>query len=55
MRSEVKPKISHLAHQYYSSYTPRLNDLKKAQTLKMLGKNKDVVITKPNKCNSVVI
>ena len=55
MTGELKSELSHLANTYYNSYKPSRDSLKKHGTLKKLKNNKDIVITKPDKGNGVVI
>ena len=47
--------LSHLAHTYVSSYRPTTVGLKKLRVLKEIRKNKNIVILKPNKGDSVVV
>ncbi|XP_071959910.1 uncharacterized protein [Antedon mediterranea] len=51
----LKSDISHLAHQYVSSFRPTRTDLKRCKVLQDLRKNKDIIIIKPDKGNGVVI
>ena len=48
-------ELSHIAHSYSSSYRPSTQVLKKHRILKKLKANKDIIILKPDKGNSVVI
>ena len=51
----LKTNISYLANNYYSNYRPSLNTLKKHKILEKLRRNKDIVITRPDKGNRVVV
>ena len=51
----LKIDISHSATNYYSNYRPSLNTLKKHKILEKLRRNKDIVITRPDKGNGVVV
>ena len=53
--SAVQASLSHLAHQYASNYKPTRHALKKHAILKKLKRNDSIVITRPDKGNSVVI
>ena len=54
--SEVKTKISNLAHGYVNSYKPTLHAFKKHRNLKILANNnKDIVILRPDKGSRSVI
>ena len=53
--NEVKAELSSLAHNFCSSYEPSRLALKKHAVLKRLRRNKNIVICKPDKGNSVVI
>ena len=53
--SELKTNLTHLAHKYVSSYQPSKQVLRKHAILKKLRNNPDIVITKPDKGNGVVI
>ena len=52
---EFKANLTHLAHKYVSSYQPSKQVLRKHAILKKLRNNPDIVITKPDKGNGVVI
>ena len=54
-RNEVRAELSALAHEYCASYEPSRQALKKHAILKRLRNNKNIVICKPDKGNSVVI
>ena len=47
--------ISYLANYYYSNYRSSLNTLKKHKILEKLRRNKDIVITRPDMGNGVVV
>ena len=51
----LKTQISHLANTYVSSYKASKTTIHKHKILKQLSKNTDIVITKPDKGNGVVI
>ena len=51
----LKTDISYLANNYYSNYRPSLNTLKKHKVLEKLRRNKDIVITRPDKGNRLVV
>ena len=51
----LKSEISHLANTYYSTFRPTKSNLKKYGILKKLCKNPDIIITRPDKGNGVVI
>ena len=53
LASSLKADVAHLAHSYVASFRPK--DLHKHRVLKQLRNNKDIVILKPDKGNSVVI
>ena len=50
-----KPKIAHLPNSYFYKYKPSPRILRQHRVLRNLRKNKDIVITKPDKGNGVVI
>ena len=52
---EVKTQLSFLASSFVNNYKPSKNTLKKHNILKKLRQNKDIVITRPDKGNGVVI
>ena len=47
--------LSYLANSYFCNYKPSTRVLRQHQVLRNLRKNKDIVITKPDKGNGVVI
>ena len=55
LKADLKTEISYLAHQYHSSYKPTSSSLKKHRILKKLRNNKNIIITRPDKGNGVVI
>ena len=52
---EAKAKMSYLANSYVSAYKPSKNTLCKHKIIKKLRNNKDILITKPDKGNGVII
>ena len=52
---EVKAKMSYLANNYVNTYKPLENTLPKHKIMKKLRNNKDILITKPDKGNGVII
>ena len=52
---EVKAKMSYLANTYVNSYRPSKNALHKHKILKKLRNNNEILITKPEKGNGVII
>ena len=52
---EVKAKLSYLANSYVNLYKPTKNVLRKYKVLNKLRNNKDILITRPDKGNGVVI
>ena len=55
IKSQIKAHFSHLANSYFYDYKPSPRILHQHHVLPNLGKNKDIVITKPDKGNGVVI
>ena len=51
----MRAKLSYFANCYVSGYRPSRNVQRKHGILKTLGRNKDIVILKPDKGNGVVI
>ena len=47
--------LSYLANSYFYNYKPSSRILRQHRVLRNLRKNKDIVITKPDKGNGVVI
>ena len=54
-KSQIKAHISYLANSYFYNYKPSPRILRQHRVLRNLRKNKDIVITKPDKGNGVVI
>ena len=54
-KSQIKAHLSYLANSYFYNYKPSPRILRQHHVLRNLRKNKDIVITKPNKGNRVVI
>ena len=54
-RNSVKVDLAYLANNYTSSYRPSKAALKKHSILKKLKNNKNIIITRPDKGNGVVI
>ena len=47
--------LSYIANSYFYNYKPSLGILRQYRVLQSLRKNKDIIITKPDKGNGVVI
>ena len=54
-KNQIKAHLSYLAHSYFYNYKPSLRILCQHRVLRNIRKNKDIVITKPEKENGVVI
>ena len=54
-KSQIKVHLSYLGNSYLYKYKPSPRILRQHPVLRNLRKNKDIVITKPNKGNEVVI
>ena len=54
-KSQIKAHLSYLANSYFYNYKPSSRILRQHRVLRNLRKNKDIVITKPDKGNGVVI
>ena len=54
-KSQIKAHLSYLANSYFYNYKPSPRILRQHSVLRNLRKNKDIVITKPDKVNRVVI
>ena len=52
---QIKVHPSYLAYSYFYNYKPSSRILRQHRTLRNLRKNKDIIITKPNKGNGVAI
>ena len=55
IKSQIKAHLSYLANSYFYNYKPSPRILRQHRVLRNLRKNKDIVITKPDKGNGVVI
>ena len=51
IKSQIKAHISYLADSYFYNYKPSPRLLRQHRVLRNLRKNKDIVITKPDKGN----
>ena len=54
-KCQIKVHLSYLANSYFYNYKPSPRILRQYCVLQNLRKNKDIVITKPDKGNEVVI
>ena len=54
-KSQIKVHLSYLANSYFYNYKPSPCILRQNRVLRNLEKNKDIVITKPDQGNGVVI
>ena len=54
-KSQIKAHLWYLANSYCYNYKPSSRILRQHRVLRNLGKNKDIVIAKPNKGNGVLI
>ena len=54
-KSQIKAHLSYLANSYFYNYKPPPRILRQHRVLRNLRKNKDIIITKPDKGNWVVI
>ena len=54
-KSQIKAHLSYLANFYFYNYKPSLPILRQHRVLRNVIKNKDIVLTKPDKGNAVVI
>ena len=54
-KSQIKAHLSYLANSYFYSYTPSPRIVSQHRVLRNLRKNKDIITTKPDKGNGVVI
>ena len=54
-KSRIKAHLSYLANSYFYNYKPSPRILRQHRVLRNLRKNKDIVITKPDEGNGVVI
>ena len=54
-KSQIKMHLSYLANSYFYNNKPFLHILRQHRILQNLRKNKDIIITTPNKGNGIVI
>ena len=54
-KSQIKAHLSYLANSYVYNYKPSPRILRQHRVLRNLRKNKDIIITKPDKGNGVII
>ena len=54
-KNQIKTHLSCLANSYFYNYKPSPRILRQHHVLQNLRKNKDIVITKPDKRNQVII
>ena len=54
-KSQIKAHLSYLANSYFYNYKPSSRILRQHRVLRNLRKNKDIIITKPDKGNGIVI
>ena len=54
-KSQIKAHLSYLANSYFHNYKPSPSIINQHCVLRNLWKNKDIIITKPDKGNGVVI
>ena len=54
-KSQIKAYLLYLANSYFYNYKPSPRILRQHRVLRNLRKNKDIVVTKPDKGNGVVI
>ena len=54
-KSQIKAHLSYLANSYFYNYKPSPRILRQHRVLRNLRKNKDIVITEPDKGNGVVV
>ena len=54
-KSQIKAHLSYLANSYFYNYRPSPRILREHHVLRNLRKNKDIVLSKPDKGNGVVI
>ena len=54
-KSRIKAHLLYLANSYVYNYKPSPRILRQHRVLRKLRKNKDIIITKPDKENGVVI
>ena len=54
-KTQIKAHLSYLTNSYFYNYKPSPRILRQHRVLRNFRKNKDIVITKPDKGNGVVI
>ena len=54
-KSQIKAHLSYLPNSYFYNYKPSPHIIRQHRVLRNLRKNKDIVITKPDKGNGIVI
>ena len=54
-KNQIRAHLTYLANSYFYSYKPSPRILRQRRVLRNLRKNKDIVVTKPDKGNEVVI
>ena len=54
-KRQIKAHLSYIANSYFYNYKPSPRILRQHRVLRNLKKNKDIIMTKPNKGNGVVI
>ena len=54
-KSQIEAHISYLANSYFHNYKPSPRILRQHRALRNIRNNKDIVITKPDKGNGVII
>ncbi|XP_065651024.1 uncharacterized protein LOC136079229 [Hydra vulgaris] len=54
-KPQLKSELSHLANNYVYKYTPSENCLRKHKILKRLRNNENIVITRPDKGNGIIV
>ena len=54
-KSQIKAHLSYLSHSYFYNYKPSPRIVRQHRVLRNVSNNKDIVITKPDKENEVVI
>ena len=55
IKSQIKVHLSYLDNSYFYNFKPSPRILRQHRVLRNLGKNKDIIITKPDKGNGVVM
>jgi hypothetical protein len=54
-KPQIKSELSHLANNYVYKYTPSESCLRKHKILKRLRKNENIIITRPDKGNGIIV